>query len=373
MNRLSFRRAALGRDASTQTRAGHLGAWVGRRATPALMVAAAAVILAGALVSAWADPPGGERTLTLGVYTTPREAYGNAIIPGFQKLWKEKTGQDVRFEQSYQGSGAQARAIIGGFEADIAALSLEPDVVKVAQAGLIRHDWKQGPHHGMISRSIVVLGVRTGNPKGIKDWDDLRKPGLQVLTPNVRSSGGAMWNVLAIYGAALRGHTSAPAGDSLAADKFLKEILANVTVMDKGARESMLTFERGIGDVIITYENEIMVAQAAGQKYDYVIPKSTILIENPAAVVDTYVEKHGNTDLANAFVTYLGSPEVQRAFANTGYRPVDDQVAKEFTQKFPPVTDLFTVGDMGGWDTIIKALFAEGAAYDRAMNALQAK
>ena len=312
-----------------------------------------------------------ERTLTLGVYTTPREAYANGIIPGFQKLWKEQHGQDVRFETSYMGSGAQSRAIVGGFEADIAALSLEPDVQRIEEAGLIKHDWKATPYGGMISQSIVVIGVRPGNPKGIKDWDDLCRPGIQVLTPNVRTSGGAMWNIAAIFGAALRGQTSAAKGDTAAAVALMSKVLSHVTVMDKGARESMLTFERGIGDAIITYENEIMTAKLAGQPYDYVIPKSTLLIVNPAAVVDVYATKHGSADVADAFVKFLVTPEAQRAFAAQGYRPVEKTVAAEVAAKFPPVVDLFTPADLGGWPTIIPAVFDEGGIYDRALNASQ--
>jgi sulfate transport system substrate-binding protein len=314
---------------------------------------------------------GTERTLTLGVYTTPREAYNGGIIPAFQKLWKEKHGQEVRFETSYMGSGAQSRAIVGGFEADIAALSLEPDVTRIQEAGLIKHDWKANPYGGMISQSIVVIGVRPGNPKGIKDWDDLCRPGIEVLTPNVRTSGGAMWNIAAILGAALRGHTSAAKGDTAAAVALISRILAHVTVMDKGARESMLTFERGIGDAIITYENEIVTAKLAGQPYDYVIPASTILIVNPAAVIDVYAEKHGSADVAKAFVEFLVTPEAQRAFATQGYRPVEKTVAAEVAAKFPPVTDLFTVGDLGDWPVINGKVFNEGGIYDRALNASQ--
>ncbi|MDD5305752.1 MAG: sulfate ABC transporter substrate-binding protein [Deltaproteobacteria bacterium] len=313
------------------------------------------------------------RTLTLGAYTTPREVYGNAVIPAFQKEWKQKTHEEVRFEQSYQGSGAQARAIIGGFEADVAALSLEPDVQKIADAGLIKNAWREGPFGGMVSRSIVVIGVRPGNPKGIKDWDDLAKPGLAVVTPNVKTSGGAMWNVLAVYGAAFRGHTKAKAGDAAAAEALLEKVLANVTVMDKGARESMLTFERGIGDAIITYENEVLAAKNAGRAYDYVIPKSTILIENPVAVVDGYAGRHGVKDVAEAFVKFLATPASQEAFAKGGYRPVDDKVAAGFADKFPKVEDLFSVRDFGGWPQLVKTLFADGAAYDKVIAAVSEK
>ena len=167
----------------------------------------------------------GKKTLILGAYTTPREAYGKAIIPAFQKFWKDKTGQTVEFQESYQGSGAQSRAVIGGFEADIVALSLEGDVDKIAEAGLITHDWKSKPHRGMVSTSIAVIAVRQGNPKGVRDWTDLTKAGLNILTPDPKTSGGAQWNINAIYGAALRGHAGVPANDPRRA-KFLKSVSA---------------------------------------------------------------------------------------------------------------------------------------------------
>jgi sulfate/thiosulfate-binding protein len=302
------------------------------------------------------------RTLTLAAYTTPREVYGREIIPAFQKMWKEKTWQEVRFEESYLGSGAQARAVVGGFEADVAALSLEPDLQKLVEAGLVRPEWNRGPHGGMVSRSIVVLGVRPGNPKGIRDWDDLRKPGVNILTPSPKTSGGAMWNVAALHGAVARGH----AGGGAQPEAVLGEVLRNVSIMDKGARESMLTFESGVGDVAITYENEALVAKQAGKAMDYVIPRSTILIENPVAVVDTYADKHGNRDVAEAFVAFLTTPEVQRMYARYGLRAVDDKVAAETAAQYPRVQDLFTVRDLGGWPALTSTLFAAGGSFDRA-------
>src|SRR5688572_14938097 len=225
------------------------------------------------------DAPGAKPpiTLTLGGYTTPREAYGKSIIPAFKAHWQKEHGQVVDVRESYLASGAQARAIVGGFEADVAALSLEADIEKIQKAKLIAGDWKAGEHAGMVTRSVVVIGVRKGNPKGIKDWADLAKPGVSVLTPNVRTSGGAMWNVLGIYGAALRGHAGAKEGDVAGATTLLAGILANVKIMDSGARDSMLNFERGVGDAIITYENEILVAPA-DKRHEYVTPKSTVLI-----------------------------------------------------------------------------------------------
>src|SRR5512147_1513067 len=248
---------------------------------------------------------GGDVKLTLAAYTTPREAYGE-IIPMFQAYWKDKTGQTVTFEESYQGSGAQSRAVVEGFEADIVALSLEADVIRIEKAGLITHDWKSGTTKGMVSDSIVVFAVRPGNPKGIKDWADLAQPGLQILTPNPKTSGGAMWNILALFGAALRGKIAGvPANDEKAATEFLKSVLKNVTVFDKGARESITNFEAGTGDVAITYENEVLVGRQSGQDYELVIPASTILIENPVAVVETYANEHGTREVAEAFVQFM--------------------------------------------------------------------
>lgn len=332
-----------------------------------LLARACALILAALTVSATAASPA--RTLTLGAYTTPREAYGKAIIPAFQRHWKQKTGQDVRFQESYLGSGAQARAIVGGFEADVAALSLEADVDTLAKAGLIQRDWRAGPTRGMVSRSVVVIAVRKGNPKAIRDWDDMKRKGLEVLTPNLRTSGGAKWNVCALYGAALLGGTSVKKGDVAGAMSLLADVLRNVTVMDKGARESMINFEKGVGDVAITYENEVLVGRKSGETYEYVVPKSTILIENPVAVVDKYADKHGNRDLAEAFVAFLATPEAQRAFAGYGLRPVDASVAKETAKQFPAVRELFSIRDLGGWAQVEKTLFAPDGVYERAMAA----
>jgi sulfate/thiosulfate-binding protein len=314
-----------------------------------------------------AKPTAAAATLTLGAYSTPREAYGKAILPAFAKQWRAKTGSELDIRESYLGSGAQARAIVGGFEADVAALSLEPDIETLRKAGLIKHDWKAGEHAGMVTRSIVVIGVRKGNPKGIKNWDDLAKPGLSVLTPDVRTSGGAMWNVAAIYGAALRGHTKAKAGDKAAAIALLGSILRNVKILDRGARESLLSFERGVADAIITYENEILVGRSKGQDYELIIPESTILIENPVAVVDTYAEHHGSARLANAFVDFLRTPDAQRAFAGYGLRPVLPAVATEVAARFPAVTDQFTIRDLGGWPEVQRVLFEKDAAYDHAL------
>lgn len=314
---------------------------------------------------------GNKVTLVLGGYTTPREAYGKAVLPAFQKYWKEKTGKDVEFQESYQGSGAQSRAIIGGFEADIAALSLEGDIDKIVEAGLITHDWKAKPYHGMVSTSIVVIAVRPGNPKGIHDWPDLVRPSMNVLTPDPKTSGGAQWNINAVYGAALRGFAGIPRDDKAAASEFLKSILRNVSIMDKGARESITNFEKGVGDAAITYENEVLVGKQAGQTYEYEVPTSTILIENPVALVDKYVDKHGVREVAEGFVNFLWTQDAQRAYAKFGLRPVYEMVAAEVKGQFPPVQDLWKIEYLGGWKKVTDEIYGPQGVYTRITEELQ--
>lgn len=314
-----------------------------------------------------APSPKGCESLALGAYTTPREAYGKTILPAFRSVYEKSNGAKLQISESFLASGAQARAIIAGFEADVAALSLEPDLEKLRKAGLITHDWKAGVHGGIVTRSVVVIGVREGNPKQIKTWQDLARPDVTVLTPNVRTSGGAMWNILAIYGAALRGHAGVPAGDKDAATALIGKILSNVKVMDRGARDSMLTFEQGVGDAIITYENEILVGRLEGKRYDYVAPSSTILIENPAAVVDVYSEKHGCRAAAQGLLDFLVSEQAQRAYAKYGLRPVVSKIANETQANFAPVEDLFTIRDLGDWVEAERLVFSEGGIYDRAL------
>lgn len=307
--------------------------------------------------------PAKVRTLTIAGYTTPREAYGKAILLAFAARWKEKTGEEVKFEESWQGSGAQARAVKEGFEADVVALSLDPDVKVIEDAGLITHDWRAGASGGIVTRSLAVIAVRPGNPKGIKDWSDLRRADVEVLTPNVRTSGGAMWNVLAIWGAGMRGHAGVKAGEAAGALDLLRGVLARVSVMDKGARESIVNFEKGVGDAAITYENEVLVAKKEGQPMDYVVPPSTILIENPVAVVDRYADAHGNREVATAFVEFLSTNEAQRAFAEYGLRPVD---ASATPAGLPQPADLFTIRDLGGWQQVRTQVFDKGGIYDQA-------
>jgi sulfate transport system substrate-binding protein len=338
-----------------------------------ILIFAGLVLLAacGSPAAGGSSAKGNEVKLTLGAYTTPREAY-RELIPIFQTQWKEKTGQDVVFEESYLGSGAQSRAIVEGFEADIAALSLEADITRIVEAGLITHDWKNGPRKGMVSTSIVAFAVRQGNPKGITDWADLAKPGIEILTPNPKTSGGAMWNVLAMFGAAKRGFVDGvPKDDDAAATDFLLSLLTNVTVMDKAARESIINFEKGVGDVAITYENEVLVGQLNGQTYELVIPSSTILIENPVAVVDAHVDKHGKREAAEAFVEFLFTRQAQEIFARYGLRSVDPEVARATSDQYPQVEDLFTIEFFGGWDQATPSFFGEQGIYTQTVAEVQ--
>jgi sulfate/thiosulfate-binding protein len=345
------------------------GGTAGGTTSPTAAGAAAAAPTAAGAAAPVAN--GGPNAIVLGAYTTPREAYGK-LIPLFKEQWKKQTGQDLTFQESYQGSGAQSRAIAEGFEADIAALSLEADITRIQKAGLITNDWKAGTYKGMVSDSLVSFAVRKGNPKAIKDWADLAKPGLQVLTPNPKTSGGAQWNILALYGAAKRGFVAGVAkDDDAAATEFLKSVLKNVTVMDKGARESITNFEKGVGDVAITYENEVRVGQLGGQDYELVIPRSTILIENPVALVDKYIDKHGNRKAAEAFVAFLFTPEAQNVFAEYGLRSVDPQVAKATAAQFPAVEDQFPIGYFGGWDEATPKYFGDDGIYTKAIAEVQ--
>ncbi len=300
----------------------------------------------------------GEVTITLGAYTVPKEAYEKEVIPAFKKFWLDKTGQSVRFEESYIASGAQSRAIASGFEADIAALSLEQDVERLRDIGLITHDWKSRKYNGFVTRSVVVIAYRVGNPKNIRNWQDLTREGVEVLYPNPKTSGGAMWDVNAIYGAGLK----LSLGEKGIQDKdfafqLLKSVQRNVKVMDRSGRASVTTFENGIGDVLITYENEVLLRRKEGRNMEYVIPEATILIENPIAVIDQNVDKHGNRPAVEAFVDYVLSVDSQRNFARYGFRPVNAEVAAEFQEQFPTPMLLFDIAFLGGWDRVQNEIF----------------
>jgi len=304
-----------------------------------------------------------EVTLTLGAYTVPKEAYEKEIIPAFQKYWRDKTGQSVRFEESYIASGAQSRAIAAGFEADIAALSLKKDVERLRDEGLITHDWTTTSTRGFVTRSVVVIAFRPGNPKSIRGWKDLARKGVEVLYPSPKTSGGAMWDVNAVYGAGLKlSEVETGKRDIQRARELLKAVQRNVRVMDKSGRASVTTFENGVGDVLLTYENEAMLRRMKGRNMEYIVPDATILIENPIAVIDANVEKHGNRAVAEAFVDFVLEPESQRSFSRYGFRSVDEEVAAEFSDRYPQPKHLFDISYLGGWDEVHKTIFGpEGA------------
>ena len=310
---------------------------------------AAALLVAGALLAAGCGGSGGSGggdKLTLVAYSTPREAY-EQLIPGFQKT---DAGNGVKFSQSYGSSGDQSRAIQNGLAADVVTLALEPDMTKLVDAGLVGKEWSADDHKGMITNSVVVFVTRKGNPKNIRSWDDLVKPGVEVITPNPFTSGGARWNIMAGYGAQLeqgKSHEQAVA--------YLEQLFRNVPVQDKSAREALQTFIGGKGDVMLAYENEAITAQQKEQPVDYTVPDSTILIENPIAVVS----KSRNATAAKAFVDYLRTAEAQQIFADKGYRPVNQQVAA--SAEFPKPSGMFTIEDLGGWPDVTKKFFDKEA------------
>jgi sulfate/thiosulfate transport system substrate-binding protein len=306
----------------------------------AALVAVAGVVAGCGGSSSASSGGGGGGKLSLVAYSTPQEAY-EQLIPAFQKT---AAGKGVTFSQSYGASGDQSRAVANGLPADVVEFSLEPDVTKLVDAGLVSSSWNQDQWHGFVTNSVVALVVRKGNPKGIHDWADLVKPGVQVIEPNPFSSGGARWNVMAAYGAQIKqGKTP---DQALA---YLGQFFKHVAVQDKSARDALQTFTSGKGDVLVSYENEAITAQQKGKAVDYVIPDQTILIQNPVAVT-----KDAKSS-AKAFVSFLHTPEAQRIFAQKGYRPVDDELLDK--SKFPTPSGLFTINDFGGWPKVMKDFF----------------
>jgi sulfate/thiosulfate-binding protein len=282
----------------------------------------------------------GAERLTLVAYSTPREVYEQLT----EDFAGTQAGAGVTWETSFASSGEQSRAVAAGLPADVVAFSLEPDVTRLVEEGLVEPDWSRDEHRGMVTESVVVLAVREGNPKGIRSWGDLVREDVEVITPNPFTSGGAQWNVMAAYGAQLELGRSEEE-----AIEYLRRLFRNVSVQDKSAREALQTFVGGKGDVMIAYENESILAKSKGEELDYVVPDETILIENPAAVVE------GAGAAAKAFVDFVRSPDAQRVFGEAGYRPVLDEVAGEF--EFPQPARLFTIADLGGWGPVRERFF----------------
>lgn len=301
--------------------------------------------------------------ITLVSFAVTKAAH-EAIIPKFVDKWKQEHKQTVKFKQSYGGSGSQTRAVIDGLEADVVHLALAGDTQKIEKAGLIQPGWeKKFPNNAIVSKSVAALVTRTGNPKGIKTWADLAKDGIKLITADPKTSGVARWNFLALWNAVIK-----TGGDDAKATDFVTKVYKNVPILTKDAREATdAFFKQGQGDALINYENEIILAEQKGEKVTYVIPDVNISIDNPIAVVDKNVDKHGNREVVEAFVKYLYTPEAQQEFAKVGFRPVDETVAKtkEFADKYPKVKTLGTVEDFGGWGTVQKKFFADGGIFDQ--------
>jgi len=297
-------------------------------------------------------------------YDPTRELY-EAVNAAFAARWKAKTGEAVVVKQSHGGSGKQARAVIDGLEADVVTLALAYDVDAVARAGLLAPDWqKRLPQNASPYTSTIVFLVRKGNPKGLRDWDDLVRPDVQVITPNPKTSGGARWNYLAAWAHALK----SGGGDEGTAKQFVKKLYKNVPVLDSGARGSTTTFvERGIGDVLLAWENEAFLAveQLGKGRFEIVVPRSSILAEPPVAVVDKNVDRHGTRAVAQSYLEFLYTPEGQEIAAKNFYRPRDPKVAARYVSRFPKL-ELVTVDRVfGGWQKAQAKHFADGGLFDQ--------
>ena len=314
-----------------------------RRRPFTVLLAALALLALGATVAVARTS---STKLALVAYSTPTEAY-KELIPLFQKT---DAGKDVTFSTSFGSSGDQAAAVHNGLPADIVAFSLAPDVTVLSQAGLVSTSWNKDRYGGMVTDSIVVFCVRKGNPKGIRSWQDLIKPGVDVINANPFTSGGARWNVMAAYGAQITNKKS-PAQ----ARAYLRALYKNISVQDKSARDSLNTFLSGKGDVLLAYENEAIQAQQKGASIDLVRPSSTILIENPIAV--TKGSQHPTE--AKAFIDFLRSAAAQDVFAERGYRPIEATTAKKWKSTFPTSKFPFTIRDIvkGGWPIAQKQFF----------------
>jgi sulfate transport system substrate-binding protein len=288
---------------------------------------------------------GGGGEIALVAYSTPQQAYEDGVIPGFQET---ADGEGVEFTTSFGASGDQRRAVEGGLPADVVAFSLQPDMTKTVEAGLVPEDWSSDEHKGMVTDSVVVLSVRPGNPKNIKGWNDLVRDDVDIITPNPATSGGAKWNIMAAYGSQIeQGKSEQEALD------FVKQVLANTSVQDDSARDSLQTFAGGKGDVLIGYENEAIQANDEDIELEYVIPDETILIENPIAATTD------GGDTAQKFVDYTRTDDAQQLFADRGYRPVVKSVLEANRDEFPEPSALFTIEKFGGWDKVEADFFDE--------------
>jgi sulfate transport system substrate-binding protein len=328
-------------------------------------ILAANALLSLVLGMALLAPAQNKRNITLlnASYDPTRELYQD-VNAAFAKVWQAKAGEKVSIKQSHGGSGAQARAVIDGLGADVVTLALAYDIDAVAASGLINRDWqKRLPQNSAPYTSTIVFLVRKGNPKGLKDWDDLVRPGIGIIPANPKTSGGARWTYLAAYGQALLKSK----GDEAKARDYVTKFYKNAPVLDSGARGATTTFvQRGIGDVLVGWENEAYLAlQEATGRFEIVAPSSSILAEPPVAVVDKNVKKHGTQTVAQAYLEFLYTPEGQEIVAKHHYRPRDAKVAAKHAGSFANVK-LFTIDEVfGGWQKAQKTHFADGGIFDR--------
>jgi len=318
-----------------------------------------------AIIALGATAVRAETTLLNVSYDPTRELYDD-YNKVFAQYWKQKSGKDVSIRQSHGGSGKQARTVIDGLPADVVTLALAYDIDAIAQQGkLLPANWQTRlPDNSSPYTSTIVFLVRKGNPKGIKDWGDLVKPGVSVVTPNPKTSGGARWNFLAAWAWAIRQPGATPA----TAAAYLGKLYKNVPVLDTGARGSLTTFaQRGIGDVLISWENEAFLATRDLEKgkFEIVVPSVSILAEPPVAVVDKVALRRGTTDVARAYLEYLYSPVAQEIVARHYYRPRNPQVAAKYANVFPKIATMVTIADFGGWQKAQAAYFADGALFDK--------
>ena len=297
-------------------------------------------------------------------YDPTRELYQD-FNKAFAAQWKSKSGEELKIKQSHGGSGKQARAVIDGLQADVVTLALAYDIDEIASRGLIAKDWqKRLPNNSSPYTSTIVFLVRKGNPKKIIDWNDIARPGISVITPNPKTSGGARWNHLAAWGYALK----QPGGSEKSAQEFLGKIYKNVPVLDSGARGSTTTFiERGIGDVLLTWENEALLAikELGPDKVEIVAPSLSILAEPPIAVVDKVVDRRGTRKQAEAYLQYLYTEEGQEIAAQNYYRPTNEKISKKYASQYPKIK-LITVEEIAGnWTKAQKTHFADGGIFDQ--------
>ncbi|MGA9173750.1 MAG: sulfate ABC transporter substrate-binding protein [Thermoactinomyces sp.] len=330
-----------------------------------LALLASFILIAGIAGCSPSADPGKKEVELLNVSYDPTREFYQDYNQQFAEYWKKKTGETVTIKQSHGGSGQQSRSVMDGLEADVVTLALSYDIDAIAKRGLLAKDWqKRLPDNSSPYTSTIVFLVRKGNPKGIKDWDDLVKPGISVITPNPKTSGGARWNYLAAWGYALKKNN----GDEAKAKEFVKKLYRNVPVLDSGARGATTTFvERGIGDVLLAWENEALLSQKefGKDKFEIVYPSQSILAEPPVAVVDKVVDKHGTRKVAQAYLEYLYSDQGQEIAAKHFYRPRSKAIAEKYAKQFPKI-NLFTIDEVfGGWEKAQKIHFADGGIFDQ--------